>query len=326
MSEANEFSFSRFIDDRKAGVFGREDGPRYAYSADVSMRRGFQYVRPVELAAAAVVRSNMEFLRGSLLGHAVKVGPQQFPSIYKLASGCAEKLGVPVPQIYVTNSPIMNAYTFGTETDSCIVLHSALVDHFTDKELEFVIGHETGHVQNKHVVYGTALILLQRLAEAFLGPLIMPAVLALSAWYRRAEITCDRAGLLCSQDLDAGARSFVKLAVGSKRLAEEFNIEAYLAQHDENTALGRMSEYLASHPHLPKRILALRTFADSEFYRSATKTGEGGLSMEEVDERTSRILRISKDDASGEERPADEVSNQDSEPEPKKGAGGSEER
>jgi Zn-dependent protease with chaperone function len=265
------------------------------------MLRGFSRIRPVELAAATVVRMNKEFLRGTLLGSTVKVTERQFPSLYKLVARCAATLQVPVPQVYVANSPVMNAFTFGTEDDSFIVLHSALVDAFSEKELLFVIGHETGHIQNKHVVYNTALILLQRMAELFIGPLILPAVVALNAWYRRAEITCDRAGLLCSQDLDSASRSFIKLAVGSKRLSDEVDMREFLAQHDEaKGSVGRYMEAFQSHPYLPKRIKALQVFAESEIYRGALGQS-GGLGMDEVDDKTSAIISMDGSTTVGKE-------------------------
>lgn len=289
---SDTLSFGEFVEQQRAGAYGRREGARYAYSADLAMLHGFSRVRPVEIAAATVVRMNKEFLRGTLLGSTVKVTERQFPSLYKLVDRCAKTLQVPVPQVYVANSPVMNAYTFGTEDDSFIVLHSALVDSFSEKELLFVIGHETGHIQNKHVVYNTALILLQRMAELFIGPLVLPAVVALNAWYRRAEITCDRAGLLCSQDLDSASRSFIKLAVGSKRLSDEVDMSEFLAQHDEaKTSVGRYMEAFQSHPYLPKRIKALQAFAESELYRTATGH-TGGLSIEAVDEKTSAIISM----------------------------------
>jgi Zn-dependent protease with chaperone function len=288
----DEFNFGRYVERRKAGVFGRGGATCYAYSADLAMMRTFQRIRPVELAAAAVVRTSKEMLRAQLLGQAVKVGPRQFPRLHAIAEHCAGVLGVPVPQMYVANSPVPNAYTFGTDEESFIVLHSALVDQFDEKELQFVIGHETGHIQNKHVVYGTALIILSQGIALVLGPLIEPAMLALRAWYRRAEVTCDRAGLLCSRSLEAGVSSFMKLAVGSRRLFEEMDIEAYLAQLEEGrTSVGRFAEIFATHPFLPKRIQALRTFAESELYRKHIGQS-GGLSIEEVDEKTSRIIAI----------------------------------
>ncbi|MGE0790045.1 MAG: M48 family metallopeptidase [Sandaracinaceae bacterium] len=290
-----EFDFATFIDKKQRGSWGRDEAVRYAYSADVAMLRSFQRMRPVELAAASVVRTSKEWMRSELLGSTVKVGPRQFPSIYKIAEHCAKVLTVPTPNVYIKNHPIPNAYTYGTEDESFIVIHSALVDHFDEAELKFVIGHETGHVQNKHVVYNTALMILTQGFAVFFAWVVQPALVALKQWTRRAEITCDRAGLLCCQDLDAATRSFLKLASGSVKLYPEMNVEAFLEQFEEGQqSLGRLGEAFASHPYLPKRIHALRAFADSELYRSAAGIGAGGIDMEEVDRRTSEIIQITK--------------------------------
>jgi Zn-dependent protease with chaperone function len=296
-SDPLDFDFSNFIEKKKSGAWGRDDKVRYAYSADIAMLRSFQRLRPVELAAAAVVRASKEMLRGQLLGTMIKVGPRQFPSIYKIAQHCAEVLTVPIPSVYVTNHPMANAYTYGTDEESFIVVHSGLVDHFDEAELHFVIGHETGHIQNKHVIYNTALRILTQGAGLFLGWLVQPAIVALQAWYRRAEITCDRAGLLCCKDLDAASKSFMKLATGSHKLYPEMNLDAYLDQFEEGqNSVGRMAEVFATHPYLPKRIHALRVFADSELYRSAIGIGAGGIDMDEVDRRTSEIIQIMKNE------------------------------
>lgn len=299
-ASAKDFDFARFVESKKSGAWGRDDKVRYAYAADVAMLRSFQRIRPVELAAAAVVRASNEMLRGQLLGTMIKVGPRQFPSIHKIAEHCASVLTVPVPTVYVTNHPMPNAYTYGTDEESFIVVHSGLIDHFEPTELQFVIGHETGHIQNKHVVYNTALRILTQGAGLFLGWIIQPAIVALQAWYRRAEITCDRAGLLCCHDLEAASRSFMKLATGSHKLYPEMNLEAYLEQFEEGQgSVGRMSEVFATHPYLPKRIHALRAFADSELYRAAAGLGAGGIDMEEVDRRTSDIIQIMKGEQQG---------------------------
>ena len=79
------------------------------------------------------------------------------------------------------------AYTFGTDDQSFIVLHSALVDSLSENELRFVIGHETGHIQNKHVVYGTVLQTIINGAAIFYAWIVFPAkvplmVLRLTNW------------------------------------------------------------------------------------------------------------------------------------------------
>jgi len=84
----------------------------------------------------------------------------------------------------------------------------------------------------------------------------------------------------------------MKLAVGSSRLFAEMDVDAYVKQLEESRgAIGRYLEAFATHPYLPKRIEALRAFAESELYR--TSVGEiGGKSIDDVDVRTSEIIRI----------------------------------
>lgn len=293
MSGETDLGFRSYVEGRRRAAYGGTEGARYAYGADLAMLRTFRRMRPVELAAASVVRAYKDVLSNQLLGTMTRVGPRQFPTMHRIATRCAERLGVPAPTLYVANSPFINAYTFGTDEEAFIVVHSALVDHFDETELEFVIGHETGHVQNKHVVYGTVLQAMKTTAAALLKIVLPPVEVALHAWSRRAEITCDRAGLLCCGDLDAATRSFVKLACGSHKLYGEIDVAAYREQYEDGrSSVGRFTEAFASHPYLPKRIRALEVFAESALYREATGTGEGGLTMEEVDRRTSELLRI----------------------------------
>lgn len=290
-----ELDFDKFIEKKKSGSWGRDEAVRYAYASDVAMLRSFSRIRPVEMAAASVVRTGKEWMRSQLLGSTVKVGPTQFPSIYAIAEHCARTLTVPTPTVYIQNSPHPNAFTYGTDDESFIVITSSLIDHMDEDELKFVVGHETGHIQNKHVVYLTALHIMTRGFGLFFAWIVQPALIALQQWVRRAEITCDRAGLLCSQNLDAASRSFMKLASGSLKLYPEMNLDAFLDQFEEGQqSIGRMGEAFASHPYLPKRIHALRVFAESELYRQAAGLGSGGLDMEEVDRRTSAIIQITK--------------------------------
>ena len=74
-------------------------------------------------------------------------------------------------------------------------------------------------------------------------------MLALNGWSRRAEVTCDRAGLICTRDLEASIGCLVKLALGSKKLYSEVNVAEYLAQLDEaSNSVGRLDELFAHAP------------------------------------------------------------------------------
>ena len=295
MAQVGTLDFRAFVETRKGLRAGGSDGGghAYAYVSDQNTRMAFEKIKPVELAVTAAVRLFKTVGKNELLGHAVKVGPNQFPRVHNLAVRCADTLGIAPPTVYIINNPYLNAATYGTNDDSFIIVHSALIDHLNDEELLSVIGHECGHIHNCHVVYLTAMHYLTRMASAFVKWIVGPAMLALSGWSRRAEVTCDRAGLLCVKDLGVSTRALTKLALGSTKLYDELNMEAFVAQHEEGQGgVGRFAEMSANHPWLPKRVLALRAFAESELYRKHAGVGEGGLTMQDVDTKVHEIIKI----------------------------------
>src|SRR6185369_8394047 len=140
-----------------------------------------------------------------------------------LGWGC-KFLGVDEPELYVHLDPVPNAFTYG-HTHPFIVLSSGLVDMLDDEERFFIIAHELGHIKAGHVLYT---IIARNIAEiiSILGQntlgvgllLGQSLVVALHDWYRKAELTADRAGLLCVQDIDPCIRVFMKLAGGASKL------------------------------------------------------------------------------------------------------------
>jgi len=298
MAQVPQLDFAAFVARKKAERStgsAEGSGHEYAYVSDRDTRAAFERMKPIELAVASTVRMWKQMGRNQLLGTGVKVSERQFPRIQRLVQQCADSLDIPTPQVYIVNSPVLNAATYGTNEDSFIQIHSALVDHYSDEELLTVIGHECGHVHNQHVVYLTALYYLTHFVGAFMQWAVQPAIIALRAWQRRAEITCDRAGMLCSKDDHVAARAITKLALGSRKLYEEFNLEAFLEQYEEGKeGIGKYMEAFATHPYLPKRVLAMRVFAESGLYRKAaglSAEGKEGLSMKEVDDRVRALLK-----------------------------------
>ncbi len=295
MAHAPDLDFNSFVSRMKGDrVGGGPDttGHDYSYILDRQTRAAFEKARPVELAVAATVRMSKQLIRGQLLGNSVKVSDRQFPRIHRITQQCADTLHITPPTVYLVPSPVLNAATYGTNEDSFIMIHSALASSYTDEELLTVIGHECGHIHNSHVVYLTALHFLTQMAGAFVAWIVEPATMALRAWSRRAEITCDRAAMLCSKDEAVATRALAKLLVGSNKLFEEFNMEAFVEQYEEGKdGVGRYLEAFATHPYLTKRVLAMRTFGQSELYKKAANLGDSGLSMQEVDERVLALLK-----------------------------------
>ncbi|MDP3275608.1 MAG: M48 family metallopeptidase [Deltaproteobacteria bacterium] len=293
MSESISLDFAAYVDRRREGFVGEYAGDRYAFSGDLELQRTMRNFKPIQVAVSSAVRLGKGMLEGDLLGSAVKVGPNQFPRVHKIVRHCTDVLGIPEPSVFIQGRvDVMNAMTTGTERESVIILYASTVDNMTDDELAFVIGHECGHIQNGHVIYLTTLNILTRVASLFLGPLVQPALIALQTWSRAAEITCDRAGMLCVRNVHAATSAFSKLAIGSMKLYDDMNLSEFLRQLEQGqNGYGRASELLKSHPYLPKRIRAVQMFSDSEVYR---KSGglEGGVELVELDKQVAELVKV----------------------------------
>ncbi|HXX69754.1 MAG TPA: M48 family metallopeptidase [Polyangiaceae bacterium] len=293
MAQAPRLDFESFVARKKSERAATDTaGHEYTYTFDRQSRVAFENTKPVALAVEASVRLFKQIGKHQLLGHAVKVSERQLPRIYRITKTASDVLQIAMPQVFVVNNPTFNAGTLGTNEDSFIMVHSALVEQYSDEELLTVIGHECGHIHNSHVAYLTALHYLTYMAGMFLPWILQPALVALRTWSRRAEITCDRAGMLVAKDESAAERAITKLAVGSRKLYEEFNLDAFLEQHEEaNQGIGKYMEVFATHPWLPKRVLAMRVFGASQLYRTAVGQPATGLTMSEVDSRVAALLK-----------------------------------
>ena len=166
----------------------------------------------------------------------LRVTPQMFGRMHRSLTWACKIIDVPEPEMYVTVDPVPNAFTYG-HTKPFITLTSGLIDMMSDEELFFVIAHEVGHIKAGHVLYGTmarniaAVVTLLGQATLGFGALLgQGLVIALYEWYRCAELTADRAALLCVQDIEPAYATFMKLAGGTTRLAAEMDRDEFLRQ------------------------------------------------------------------------------------------------
>ncbi|OYT71664.1 MAG: peptidase M48 [Chloracidobacterium sp. CP2_5A] len=175
----------------------------------------------------------------------VRVTPRQCKRLHDLLREACAILAVPEPELYLDQDPIVNAYTFGTE-QPFIVLQSGLVDFLSEDELLGVIAHELGHIKCGHVLYKMMAnflsLIIERIGEATfgLGALVGSGLLlALYEWDRKAELSCDRAGLLVVQDIETYLTLLLKLAGGSRAVFDQLNTEEFLRQADDYEELDR---------------------------------------------------------------------------------------
>ena len=252
---------------------------QYQHPEDRRATEAIKILSPVVAVTRLIIAHMGEpSVTGQLLGSAVKAGPKQFPRLYGIAEECARTLHVPVPDVYVRQNPTYNAMTFGVEKPF-ILLFSALVDGFSDDELRYIVGHEMGHIKSQHSLYLTTFHLLTtqaaRLVSRYgLGMLVFRAArMALESWSRSAELSADRAGLICSQEVDTAAKALVKLVLGSRRLASEVNVDEFLRQSEAGSAYNTVSELGESHPLVARRIRELRDFDQSAEYAAILDSG-----------------------------------------------------
>jgi Zn-dependent protease with chaperone function len=183
---------------------------------------------------------NERALRLTYLAGAVKVSERQFPHIYALVRDGSYILDLPdVPEVYVMQSPIVNAMAIGRDKPF-IVVTTGLVNLHDEEELRWVIGHELGHILSGHAVYRTMLLILiqlsLRIAWMPIGYLGLRAIIwGLEEWFRKSELSCDRAGLLAGQDVEAARRALMKLAGGPQ--LSELNPDAFREQAHEYDAV-----------------------------------------------------------------------------------------
>lgn len=223
-------------------------------------------------------------IRVSFMASAIKVTPTQCPDLYaKLQIACST-LGVDMPDMFVQQNPMVNAFTGGVEKP-IIVLHSALIERLSDEETLAVIAHEVGHMHAEHVLYLTAARLMEVLANISVARLLPGSEIiklivslgissALLSWARRAELSCDRAALLVVQDPHVIGRTMMKLAGGT--FASKIDYDLFLEQgrefkknYDEK-ALDRfwadtMNAGL-SHPFPIWRVAEILEWSDSDEY------------------------------------------------------------
>ncbi|MGW7438336.1 M48 family metallopeptidase [Streptomyces sp. NPDC054849] len=234
-------------------------------------------------------------LRLLFLSDSVRVGETQFPHLYAMLRDACYILDLEkVPQMYVQQDPKPNAMCIGLD-EPIIVVTTSLVELLDEEEMRAVVGHEVGHALSGHAVYRTILLFLTNLAMKVawipLGNVaIMTIVAALREWFRKSELSADRAGLLVGQDVHASMRGLMKIAGGNH--LHEMNVDAFLAQAEEYESSGDLRDSVLkilnmlprTHPFTTVRAAELKKWSES---RDHQRIMDGHYARREDDKDTS---------------------------------------
>jgi Zn-dependent protease with chaperone function len=194
-----------------------------------------------------------KLMRGQILGNAVQVTPRQLAHLYPALERVVDRLpGVKV-NLFVTQNPVMNAYTFGYDEPYTIVLTSALVEKLDEDEIQAVIGHEMGHILFGHV----------RLINLMAGLAGLLRILFYQ-WSRSCEYSADAVALLAMDSRpEPVVSALLKLTSGLKDV--QIDLDEFLNQVDgQHSASANAAEVLSTHPFISNRIRRIARLAEEQ--------------------------------------------------------------
>ncbi len=257
-------------------------------------------------------------------GNSIQVGARQYSTLYGIFRETASDLDVfPEPILFVSQNPFVNAYSMG-QKHPYIVVNSGLLDLLTESEIRAVIAHELGHIKCGHTILSQMAIWAMSVASAIsemtfgLGNIVSSGLIyAFYEWRRKAELSCDRAALLATDDLDLVMTCMMRVSGGSKAFAHELSLPEFLRQSEAYQELdqenlnqaykfllyngGINSGAMLSHPFPVDRLRYLQDWANSEEYRQI-KLGnykhadaEGAVDVENPETEAQRLRREIED-------------------------------
>src|SRR5436305_4737700 len=78
---------------------------------------------------------------------------EQLPRVYSVVERMTQKIGLPMPKIYVIPSDSPNAFATGRNPKhASVAVTQGILNLLNDEELEGVLAHELGHVNNRDIL------------------------------------------------------------------------------------------------------------------------------------------------------------------------------
>jgi heat shock protein HtpX len=217
---------------------------------------------------------------------------EQLPQVYRIVERLTQKTGLPMPKIYVIPTESPNAFATGRNPrHASVAVTEGILDLLNEEELEGVLAHELGHVNNRDILISSiaatlagAITYAARFGIFFgggsrderrgggLGALLMlilapiAALLIQLAVSRSREYQADATGAHVTGNPYALASALAKLDAYSKRVplpaspstAHLFIVQPFLGMN--------LANLFSTHPPIAKRIERL-TGRPSDFQR-----------------------------------------------------------
>jgi len=201
---------------------------------------------------------------------------EQLPRVYRVVEQLTQRIGLPMPRIYVIPTDSPNAFATGRNPQhAAVAVTEGILNLLDDEELEGVLAHELGHVRNRDILISSvaatlagAITMLARFEFWFGGGsdrdrrggiltiILAPiaAMLIQLAVSRAREYEADATGAHFTHNPEALARALQKLDAYSKRIPMSVpasTAHLFIVQPFMGMNLGNL---FSTHPPIPKRI------------------------------------------------------------------------
>lgn len=211
------------------------------------------------------------------------VGPEH--PLHRMVAGLARRAGLPLPKVYLVDSANPNAFATGRDPEhAAVAATTGLLSMLDHDEVEAVMAHELGHVQNRDTLVMTmvatiagaismlgsfAFLLGGRDGEGRSHPLagvlavvVAPfaAMIVQMAISRTREYGADQAAARISGNPAALARALAKIAGPALAIPSRASERNPAAAHLYIVPTA-VSDLFSTHPATEKRIAALMAMA-----------------------------------------------------------------
>jgi heat shock protein HtpX len=133
---------------------------------------GGQNGMAIALAVAVVMNFVAYFFSDKVALATYRAQPvtrEQLPRVYQVVERLTQKIGIPMPKIYVIPTESPNAFATGRNPQhASVAVTHGILNLLNDEELEGVLAHELGHVNNRD-------ILISSIAATLAGAITMLA-------------------------------------------------------------------------------------------------------------------------------------------------------
>jgi len=245
----------------------------------------------------AVAYAAIQYFAASRLAISISGGQEisksDNPRLYRIVENLSITDGLPMPRVYIINDPAPNAFATGRDPNHAYVAATTgLLDIMDDSELEGVMAHEMGHVQNydtrvSMIVFGLVvaigfiadlflrfaffgggrdndrnggggggnpIVIVFGIAAMVVAPLVAAGVQA--AISRQREYLADATSAMTTRNPDALASALEKLSQYGRPMQKQNSSMAHLWISDP-TKPGFMSKLFSTHPPIEDRVARL---------------------------------------------------------------------